>query len=271
MKKVTRSHQQRNTAIALAVTLALSMISLKTLADVQPDHSAQSDWRITAGFGIYVFPEFEGAKDHRILPLPMIDISYKNRVYFNFFEGLGVKMIDTDTFKLKGAIGYAFGRDEDDHSLYQGTGDIDGSAKLMLTAEVKTWRLTPFVKVSKYLSATEGMQTEIGLKTKFMFGETRSDPMLNLTVSTQYANQDYMMGFFGVNSQQSMNSSLALYTADAGFNSVSAGATYIHPFSGRWATTVNLKLSRLLGDAADSPLVLQQNQISGGLFVTYTF
>lgn len=271
MNITTQIAEKVNPAIALSVILALSTISPVALADVQINERQQSDWRVMAGFGAYVFPEFDGAKDHRVLALPLLDITYKDRVYFNFFEGLGVKIIDTKAFTLKGGISYAFGREEDDHALFAGTEDIDNAAKLTLAAKYKIEGITSFVKVSKYLGATDGLQAEFGVQTRLLLGDKRSDPMLQLNVSVQYSNEDYMMGYFGIDSQQSFDSGLDGYTAEAGFSSVSAGATYIHPFSKRWATTVNLKYARMLGDAVDSPLVLEQNQISGGLFVTYTF
>jgi outer membrane protein len=267
MNLYVMSHHKRNAVIALALTA----FSAGALADGQTGKPPKSDWRIIAGFGVYAFPEFDGAKDHKVLPLPMIDVTYKNRVFFNFFEGLGIKVIDTDAFTLKAAIGFASGRDEDDDEIFSGTGDIDDTAKFSLGAEYKVGRFEPFVKVSKYLGATDGMQAEFGVGTTLKFGDSYASPMLKLKVAAEYSDEDHTQGYFGINTKQSFDSGLTVYTPSAGVSSMSAGATYIHPFSGRWATTVNLKLSQMLGDAADSPLVLEENQVSGGVFVTYTF
>jgi outer membrane scaffolding protein for murein synthesis (MipA/OmpV family) len=81
MNLYVKSHQKRNSVIALALTA----FSAGALADGQTGKPPKNDWRIIAGFGVYAFPEFDGAKDHKVLPLPMIDVTYKNRVFFNFF------------------------------------------------------------------------------------------------------------------------------------------------------------------------------------------
>jgi outer membrane scaffolding protein for murein synthesis (MipA/OmpV family) len=252
----------------LVVYIVISTFGSSAFAD---NGQPESDWRVTTGFGVYAFPEFDGSDEHQILPIPMIDVTYKNRFFFNLFDGIGMDVIKTEDFTLKASVAYEFGREEKDSELLTGTGDIDAGAKIQLSAEYEIGRLTPFVKVENHLSGAEGMQAELGVETMFRFGESYTSPMLILELSAEYSNEDHMLGYYGISTEQSINTGLAVYTPEAGISAYSAGVTYIHPFAERWATTATAKFTTITGDAADSPLILEENQISGGFFVTYTF
>jgi outer membrane scaffolding protein for murein synthesis (MipA/OmpV family) len=61
------------------------------------------------------------------------------------------------------------------------------------------------------------------------------------------------------------------YAPEAGFKDVFVGATATIDLSDRWSLLLIGRYSHLLGDAADSPIVETENQLYGGLAVSYKF
>lgn len=81
---------------------------------------------------------------------------------------------------------------------------------------------------------------------------------LGLDASADLADTAYMDRFFGVDARDSAASGLALYDAEAGFKSVGVGATLSYAFTPSWSAIGRVGYSRLVGDAADSPIVADE-------------
>jgi outer membrane scaffolding protein for murein synthesis (MipA/OmpV family) len=94
---------------------------------------------------------------------------------------------------------------------------------------------------------------------------------LTTSIGTNYALQDYMTAFFGVDALQSKASGLSIYQPSAGFKDVYAGVTATMDLSDRWSLLLIGRYSRLIGDAAESPIVETENQLYGGLALSYKF
>jgi len=98
--------------------------------------------------------------------------------------------------------------------------------------------------------------------------------MVALRASTTYANSDYMDAYFSVNSHNIGRSTLDYYDADAGFKDVGLTCVISYQFNKNWGATGVLGLTRLIGDAADSPVVDDagdENQFLAGIMGTYRF
>ena len=92
-------------SLAPAFVAGVSPLSSPLFAD---------DRNIGIGAGVISAPEYLGADDYPTRVLPAIDIAYRNRLFFNFFEGLSAYLYKRGDFRLKAGIGYQAGRDEDD-------------------------------------------------------------------------------------------------------------------------------------------------------------
>jgi len=262
------------TTTSLLTAILLTTYGTTAFAEGKEADFEESDWQVRAGFGVYAFPESQGSDELEILPLPFIDVTYKDRYFFNFFDGLGGYLYksDGDGFNLKSSIGFGFGREEDDDPILEGTGDIDDAATFKVEAEYKIGKISPFISIQKYLDGTDGIQGEIGVEGFFTLGENPyTSPSIMVSVAAEYSDEDHMVGFFGVNDQQSLRSGLPTYTPEAGFSAANAQVSFIYPFAKKWSVTTTVEYSQLIGDAADSPLVIKEDQVSGGLFFTYSF
>tara|TARA_R110000868_G_scaffold391354_1_gene661301 strand:+ start:171 stop:518 length:348 start_codon:yes stop_codon:yes gene_type:complete len=93
-------------------------------------------------------------------------------------------------------------------------------------------------------------------------------------VATTWADDDYTQSFFGIDAGQSLRSGYREYNAEAGFKDVSLSLGISYAVTENWNVTGMVGYSRLIGDAADSPIVDEQGSADAfmtGLFVGYRF
>jgi len=233
--------------------------------------SSDNHWTISLGLGSRLSPEYTGSADIETRPLPIIDLAYKDWFFFNFYDGLGVNLYQHKNLALKTSIGFKSGRDESDDASLNGIGDIDNTATLKIQIEYELEKFKPFFTLEKFSSGTEGMQAEVGIKKTYLLGKSRASPLLFVKLSSKYSDDEHMTGYFGINTEQSVSSGIAEFRPDAGLSSARASLRLIYPFAGKWATMTSLVYSRIIGDAANSPLVDEENQISASLFIFRRF
>jgi MipA family protein len=83
-----------------------------------------------------------------------------------------------------------------------------------------------------------------------------------------------MGAFFDVRAADSAQSGLDAFDADAGFRDVRLTLGVVVPVTEHWLVGAGVMFMRLVGDAADSPIVDDAgspNQIPGGLGVAYAW
>ncbi|VTQ73556.1 MltA-interacting MipA family protein [Stenotrophomonas maltophilia] len=88
------------------------------------------------------------------------------------------------------------------------------------------------------------------------------------SVSTDYGNRGYMQTWYGVSPEQAARTGFAQHKPKAGLVSAGLGLKWSHRVgrNGNWY--ISAEGTRLLGDAADSPIVQKANQF--GLMSGYT-
>ena len=97
---------------------------------------------------------------------------------------------------------------------------------------------------------------------------------LTLGISGTYADDDYMETYFSIDTNNAVRSGLPRFEAEAGLKDVGAHLTLRYQESRHWSALAIFKYARLLGDAADSPIVDDvgsENQFFAGLIAIYTF
>lgn len=231
-----------------------------------------SDWQI-GGFA-FVAPKYEGAKDYEVLGVPFIapaGFDGAGRVQFRGPDDLRFRLVEFNGFEAGPLVGWRFDRDEDDAARLHGLGDVDGGFVAGGYAAFQAGPITPFVSYHHQLSGDDtGAVVRFG-------AESRATLAQGVTVlasaGASYADDDYMDAFFSVTPAQSAVSAAGLgaYEAEAGIKDVFVGLTGDVPLSDAWTLKLSARYSRLVGDAADSPIVESENQISGGLGLSYRF
>lgn len=95
-----------------------------------------------------------------------------------------------------------------------------------------------------------------------------------IELSSTYASEDYMSEYFGVSDNNAARSGLDPFDADDGFKDVSIGVSWNYNLTSNWIVTGTAAYSRLLEDAADSPVVDDRgdaNQLFVGALINYKF
>ena len=96
----------------------------------------------------------------------------------------------------------------------------------------------------------------------------------SLNAFTTWADGDYMSAYFGINRRNANKSGLKTFNADSGFKDVGITLPVTYSPWEHWSIMGAVAYKRLLGDAADSPVVDDEgdaNQFIGGMVLIYRF
>ncbi|KZD09513.1 MipA/OmpV family protein [Oceanibaculum pacificum] len=263
---------------ALLAAVALSALSSVAFAQ-QPGQQppGKSNWDIRLGGGGLVQPDYEGSDDYEIELIPLLMVNYRDLV---FLRGptLGANVFTLqgpgpgDVLQIGPLAHYRSGRDQDDNDDLRGMGDIDGAIELggFITYSTGPWSagLTVLSDVS---DSHDGLMAELSAGHRLSLGPKL---MLRSEISATWADDDYTQAFYGVTASQAMRSGMPQYQAESGFKDAGITLDLDYRVTENWSVTGRLGYKRILGDAADSPLVQDrgsENQFSTGLFVSYRF
>jgi len=271
------AHHNAGSALARAGATALTLAALAAAgpAAAQPASGAtleKAGWNYSLGAIALYAPSYEGSDEYKVGAAPVVEITYGNRFFFNR-EGLGVNLLTGPDLTAGIAIGSDFGRDQDADDDLHGLGDIDETAELRAFADysVGPVTLSAGVRFDVLGEGHEGVVASLGATYRMMPTDRL---MLIAGPSVTWASDNYMQAYFGISPTQAVASGYQTYEAEGGFKDVSFGITAIYALSDRWQVLGLANYSRLLEDAADSPLVAvsgSEDQFFAGLGLTYSF
>jgi outer membrane scaffolding protein for murein synthesis (MipA/OmpV family) len=259
-------------ALVTAGLAAAALLVMPVAAQAQrasDDYFPSSLWQV--GAGVAVSPKFEGSNKYEVTPFPIIAPAgfggEGGVVQFRGLDDIRFRLLKAQGFEFGALTGYRFGRDSSDSAKLARFADIDGGLVLGAFAGYRAG--------STFFSASYHRQVsgeDTGGIVRLMAEQTfRLDQRTKLVASlgTNIADKDYMQTFFGVTPAQAVP--LPVYSASAGFKDVFAGLSATIDLDPRWTLYVSGRYSRLVGDAADSPIIDTSNQFYGGAGLTYKF
>ncbi len=237
---------------------------------------------VRLGAAVVVEPEYEGSDEVRVYGLPIIrpDLSagdsgagglLSRYVTFEGIDDVRLKLIQADGLTAGPLGGYAFGRDEDDGDLLEGLGDVDDGAVVGAFVAYTVGGLTFDVVYQHQVSGNvDGYRLTFGGEIEREIG---AHSTASVRVGATYADDNYTSAYFGVSDAQAANSvaQLAAFDAGSGIKDVHVEFGAVLAIDDRWALHPELRYARLVGDAADSPIVESEDQLSGRLGLSYKF
>ena len=231
-------------------------------------------WDASLGFGFSVQPIYEGHDEYEIAPVPLIDVTWRNRLFLTTRNnrGLGVNMVRSRQTRAGAYVSLDWGREEDDANRLNGTGDIEISPLIGLFGEYfpGNWRFSGDMVQGLNRDGQDGMLlTFVG-----EYGGNVSNRLaVSAEASANYGGENYMRTYFGVNSNQSARSGHTVFLPDAGFKDITGAVNFHYTFSEHWFGEARAEWKRLIGDADTSPLVDPdaENQVSAGIVAGYRF
>jgi outer membrane protein len=244
--------------------LAVSFASLAVQPAAATGLFGSGPMELQAGGMVIVTPKYEGSKDYEVIGVPLVAPAGSSEFGFIQFRGpedIRLRVINWNGFEAGPLTGWRFDRDEDDASRLDGLGDVDGGLVVGGYAAYRFGIITPFASYSHQVTGDDtggllrfGAEAPVGI-----VGGVKMTGQVGAT----WADDDYMDAFF--------SDPRVGYEAEAGIKDVYIGLNADVPLSDRWNLKLIGQYSRLVGDAADSPIVESENQFFGGLGLTYRF
>jgi outer membrane protein len=214
-----------------------------------------------AGLGVGAYPDYFGSSDYNVGAAPFGRLSLGGARFVRLMANeVRVNVLDHPNWQL-GPVGlWRFGREDVENPVVDKVHDIDDSISLGLfggylwrdpqdvrrMAGVSTWVLGDVSDV--YKGWTAGLNA---------YGTQPVATMVTLAggAAFTYGDGNYMDQYFGVTPNDSLASGLPIYVPGSGVRDVRGWAAALLHLSPQWHLGAGVMYSRLVGDAADSPLV----------------
>jgi outer membrane scaffolding protein for murein synthesis (MipA/OmpV family) len=237
-------------------------------------------WTVTLGAGVFVGPKYPGSDETRVLPLPIVGVDFRNRVFLGASPsgagaGLGVNLIRTRSLTITTGLGGSESRPADRADALAG---MDDRRLGFASVSGVSYQLGPLqagfvfsagLRDNAGLSGTGNLGVTLPLAQRLYFG---------LGGSVTVANQDAMAYEFGVSQAEGSRRNALIAGGDSRLRGDEGGA--YRPAGGvrEVGATTNLALmlspswslfgfggvTRLSDEAAKSPLVRRRTGWSTG-------
>lgn len=232
-------------------SIAAAVLSAGFLAAIQPVSAQESAEHarslvfgldLELGVGGVVAPEYEGAADYDVAPFPVIRVERFSLGEFSFGgdDSLGLSVYPSFRYIDK--------RKSSDVPALPGLPEVDAAIELGLGAayEQEYWRI--FGNLRHGVLGHHGIVGDLGADLIYRPDE---DWRLSLGPRLSFADGDYMDSYFGVPAGVA---GPVAYDPAGGLKSAGIEAQARYQFTPVWAVEGSIGWSRLLGDAADSPV-----------------
>ncbi len=246
-------------------------IEMPTTGVVEETPQAKGVYELGLGAGIA--PEYEGSEHSKFYPLPYLSLNFENHMSVDLIANtLKANLLPSRTFKL-GPIGqYIRERDNVDNNTVDKLEKVDASFMLGGFFGVDVEHFTASIEAMKDVAdGNDGSIVRLRAGYRIPFNRTW---ILSINGYATWADDNYMSAYFGVNRTNSQRSGLKEYNADSGIKDVGITVPLRYNATEHWSILGVAGYKRLLGDAADSPIVEDEgneNQLYGGAFVIYRF
>lgn len=268
--------------LALAAPLVLLGTALLTLA-VTSARAASADpgWEGALGLTTSNAPEYQGAADRVTKVVPGFFLRYGRLTVTNASgfvtrraddveRGLGLDLSPSDRFRLKLALRFDAGRSESDSVALAGLGDI----KMTVRARINgVWKLDDQWKLGASWSVDAFGRGGGNLGDVSVQHERRlsTDTTVAVGAALTVAGDRYLQTYFGISPEQAARTAYPLYTPPFGLRDVELSASLRHEFGPHWVALASTSVTRLLGPAADSPLVKKTGSLRVNAGFAYRF
>jgi MipA family protein len=261
-----------NGSFACAAALACALLGwtgAASGAEEQTQAQVDSDWKISIGPGVYVFPEFPGSSRLQVLPFPVQDISWKDRVFSQGPDVLGVNALHGDNYHLGMSLSFDFqSRSASDDARLKGLPDVHVGPKLRLFGDYTWWAFTGAAAVYQDIAGTgQGLTATVDMLMSAPLGKL----LVSMGPGLTWANATYTQTFFGVTPAQSAASQLPRYATSSGLRDVHFNVDATYEISRHWSVNLAAVVGRLERFAAGSPITERRLDLNGVGSVAYRF
>ena len=229
-------------------------------------------WRVEVGAGVGFAPDYEGSEDYKAVP--QFYVRAQREHFFVELEGptLRANLVPHPVLKAGPVLRYRLERDNVENDRVDRLREVDAALELGGFVGVQWGKWDASVTlVQDVAGGHEGLLLTLGGGYTWPLTDRLT---LGLDVSSTYASGDYMDSYFSIDADNSARSGLPAFDAGAGFKDIGARVRLRYQMLAQWGIVGTLGYTRLLGDAADSPIVDGEgsaDQVTGGVMVIYAF
>jgi outer membrane protein len=236
--------------------------------------SVSGTWTVMVGVGGEYKPDFEGANRATFSPVPIFAIrrAGSTEQFRGPRDGASIALLDFGDLRA-GPVGkFVAARKSYNYSELNGLGDVKTAFELGGFVEYYPvdWFRTR-VELRQGLGGHHGVVAD--------FSADAIVPVIErLTVSVgprfTWESTQATSPYFGIDAVQAMATGLPVFNAKGGAHSVGVGTQVSYRINPQWEVHSYVEYERLLGDAANSPLVTLRgspNQMTFGIGASYSF
>jgi outer membrane protein len=232
-------------------------------------------WDVTLGVGAALRPTFEGSDRYTGKPLPVLAIKWRDTISFG--EGGLSAYWHRGRFRIGGGLTFDPGREDHETNGVFSSGDdrLKGLGKIDTSLGLRAFAAYRLGPANVDLSATKftGKQND-GVVADF--GVSLPLPLTRKLIVTphvraSWANDNAMRAYFGVTAAQASASIFPRFNAGAGLRDVRGGVNVMYMFNQHWFTAADTSVTRLMGDAAKSPISIADTNVTFTTMIGYRF
>lgn len=256
----------------LLKTAVFTSLLISQAAYAEEDVPAPSSaWDMRLGIGALTNPEFNGANEFEVIPVPLVDITWRERLFLNTENGAGVWLFyneDDPEYSLGASVGFNFDdRDFGDDPQFEGLGEVDGTVEAHILGGFELG----FIEFEADAAFAISDQGHNGIL--ITFGAGTGVPLgrrafFEVTPFAVWADADYTQSLYGVSAEEAAASAFEEFVPSSGFERVGAEFEFSYALTKRIGVFTGVEYSFLLGDAGDSPFIEKESQVEilSGLF-----
>lgn len=162
-----------------------------------------------------------------------------------------------DGLSIVPSFGYIGKRDAGDYNALTGMNDIDAAGEIGARVNYDYGPARGYVGLRQGFGGHDGVNGEFGARYLLSANEKL---MLTASAEARFSDDKFGDTYFGVTSEESVTSGYDAYQAGGGFYAAAVTLEARYALTEKTAILGELEYSRLLGDAADSPLVESKNE-----------
>jgi MipA family protein len=261
----------------LVTSLGLSSYVWAQDIDLEVENPAEAgavgQTAAAVGIGPGIAPDYEGSSDYHAVPIPFVSFRFSNDMSIQWIANLArANLLPSRTWMAGPMIQYIPERNHVDNNKVDKLDSVDAS---LMAGGFAGFRIDQFSlsleAMQDIADGNDGALVRLRGGYHLPISKVWS---ASINAFTTWADDDYMEAYFGIDQSNANKSGLKTFNADSGFKDVGVALPVTYSPWEHWSIMGAVAYKRLLGDAADSPVVDDEgnaNQFIGGMLLIYRF
>ncbi len=229
--------------------------------------------QVSFGVGMALRPRYPGADATKVSPIAFVDVRVKDHWFFNVTDGLGIFLVNREKgrrFYYEATASIAPGFESRSRKELPGLKPVGKTALARLAGSIGYGPLALDLSLNQDLigKGHDGFYATLALQAKMRaFGRT----LLSVGPELRFADARYMSSFYDVPRSEAKAAGLVPFDAGGGLERFGGRVMIAYPLAPHWKIFSLIRYERLLGDACQSPVSVEDHRLSTLLALGYRF